>query len=491
MDQLQLALMPFLLVWAERLVRASWQGVIIIAVVWLACRFLPRIPPQIHSWLWRLAYLKLLIALMWGTPISLPILPPVDLAPSPFRQVNPATLAKAAETAAASTLWQRILSPTAGPNTAAHASSISFWPFVGLSSVAAIWLLGVILCGWHLLQNWYACWQFRQSASPLSDRRLDTAYQRQCDMLGVRNPPHLLVTDRLSSPALVHGIRPVILFPVHLLKAGSQREHELMLAHELAHYQRHDLYWQWLPTGLHVLLFFHPMIWLAHRQYDLAQEIACDAHVVLQTRAPVAEYGRLLVEVASRTVAVNPWHHVKIDMVETADALKQRLTALARLPGAVFHLERSVVVAITIVCTVLLVPWRPTAREVSVSALSVSELTPSASRETNLSEVLKAAFSEQPHLSTHAVAEMTDVILQRKQAIQQRNAAAAAAFFADHAYYLPSTRHRPLIGRKAIQKNYERWFHAISDVWTENLTGSVQVYDETTFVTSASFDLLQ
>lgn len=491
MDQLPLALMPFLLMWSERLVRASWQGVIIIAIVWLTCRFLPRIPPQVHGWLWRLAYLKLLIVLVWGTPISLPILPSVDSASSQLHRVNTSTQPKTAEIVEPSTFWQRILTSTTEPNPAAHSLPMSFWPFVGLSSLAAIWLLGVALCGRRLLHNWHACWQLRRSASLLSDRHLEAVYQRLCAMLGIHRPPPILVTDRLSSPALVHGIHPVILFPIQLLKTGSTREHELILAHELAHYQRHDLHWQWLPTGLHLLLFFHPVIWFAHRQYDLAQEIACDARVVLQTRVPAAEYGNLLVAVASRAVAGNPWHHVAMSMVETADALKQRLTALARIPAVVFRPGLSVGVAITLVCTILLIPCHLTSREVTVPDLPLAESSKPARRDINLGEFLQAAFAEQPHLSTNTVEEITEAIIQRSQALRQRNAAAVAAFFADDAYYLSSSRHRPLIGRKAIQENYERWFDSISDVWTENLTGSIQVYDETTLVTSASFDLLQ
>ncbi len=325
---------------------------------------------------------------------------------------------------------------------------------------------------------------------PLSDRHLEAVYQRLCDLLDIHRPPTVLVTDRLSSPALMHGRHPVILFPIQLLKTGATREYELIFAHELAHYQRRDLYWQWLPTGLHLLLFCHPVIWFAHRQYDLAQEIACDARVVLQTRVLVAEYGNLLVDMVSRAGARNPWGYVTMGMVETAEPLKQRLTALAQIPNVVFRPRRATVVVITLVCTVLLIPWRFTSQKVPLAGLPRAESSKPAGRETDFSEILQAAFAEHPHLSTTTVKEVTEAILQRRQAVRQRNAA-AAAFFADHAYYLSSSRQYPLIGHEAIQENYERWFQTISDMWTEYGSVSIQVFDETILVTSASLDFVQ
>lgn len=178
-------------------------------------------------------------------------------------------------------------------------------------------------------------------------------------------------------------------------------------------------------------------------------------------------------------------------MVETAEPLKQRLTALAQIPNVVFRPRRATVVVITLVCTVLLIPWRFTSQEVPLAGLPRAESSKPAGRETDFSEILQAAFAEHPHLSTTTVKEVTEAILQRRQAVRQRNAAAAAAFFADHAYYLSSSRQYPLIGREAIQENYERWFQTISDMWTEYGSVSIQVFDETILVTSASLDFVQ
>src|SRR5688500_19750313 len=61
--------------WLDLFVRASWQGGIALAAVWVISRFVPRIPAGHRPWLWRLAFLRLLAALVWFSPVLLPVLP--------------------------------------------------------------------------------------------------------------------------------------------------------------------------------------------------------------------------------------------------------------------------------------------------------------------------------------------------------------------------------------------------------------------------------
>ena len=60
--------------WAAAMGRACWQGGGAIALAWALCRLLPRLPGRYQCWLWRLAYLKLLVAFVWTAPLELPLL---------------------------------------------------------------------------------------------------------------------------------------------------------------------------------------------------------------------------------------------------------------------------------------------------------------------------------------------------------------------------------------------------------------------------------
>ena len=59
----------------DRLVQASLEGSLLIAGVWLVCRFAPALPASFRVVLWWLAMLKLLVGLAGIDPIPLPILP--------------------------------------------------------------------------------------------------------------------------------------------------------------------------------------------------------------------------------------------------------------------------------------------------------------------------------------------------------------------------------------------------------------------------------
>jgi len=61
--------------WADGMFRAVWQGGAALLLVWLACIALRRGSPALKCWLWRLGYLKFLVALLLLSPIALPLLP--------------------------------------------------------------------------------------------------------------------------------------------------------------------------------------------------------------------------------------------------------------------------------------------------------------------------------------------------------------------------------------------------------------------------------
>ena len=76
MNNLLHAMEPWADFWSTSLWRASWQGAIAIAVVWMLARLCMFLSPRVIHWMWRLVCLKLLVALVWVAPIPLAILPP-------------------------------------------------------------------------------------------------------------------------------------------------------------------------------------------------------------------------------------------------------------------------------------------------------------------------------------------------------------------------------------------------------------------------------
>lgn len=56
--------------------RASWQGGIALAVAWAIARYATFLSPRAVCWVWRLACVKLLVALVWVQPLAIPVWSP-------------------------------------------------------------------------------------------------------------------------------------------------------------------------------------------------------------------------------------------------------------------------------------------------------------------------------------------------------------------------------------------------------------------------------
>lgn len=61
---------------------AALQATLGIVAVLLACAVLPRLSGTVRSWLWRLAFGRVLLALFWSAPLTLPVLPSLRSTPA-------------------------------------------------------------------------------------------------------------------------------------------------------------------------------------------------------------------------------------------------------------------------------------------------------------------------------------------------------------------------------------------------------------------------
>ncbi|MCS7186198.1 MAG: hypothetical protein RMK89_04500, partial [Armatimonadota bacterium] len=53
--------------WLNAVWRACWQGAVALIAVWVTVKIFPQLSPSISCWLWRLAFLKLLVSFLWAT----------------------------------------------------------------------------------------------------------------------------------------------------------------------------------------------------------------------------------------------------------------------------------------------------------------------------------------------------------------------------------------------------------------------------------------
>jgi len=134
-----------------------------------------------------------------------------------------------------------------------------------------------------------------QSLSPGAE--LSEVFQKLSAQRVTNRKVELRVSPAHRSSFLLGFLHPVVLLPAE--ERMEPAEAELVLRHELAHLERRD---DWVNLIQHFLLavfFFHPAFWWISRQLSLEREIACDDHVLHQSKRPQA-YALVLANLAAR-----------------------------------------------------------------------------------------------------------------------------------------------------------------------------------------------
>ncbi|MGO3127860.1 MAG: M56 family metallopeptidase [Luteimonas sp.] len=325
-----------------RLLAASVQSTILVAVVWALCRFVPRLSAATRCWLWWLVALQLLVGLAWSSPMALPLLPAETVQPA--LQVAPAMAATDASIVFA-------------PAQATAASPAWSWPL----ALAAAWLLGLSVMVTRSLRGCLATRRLLRTSTPCRDRSLLHALALAADAHGLRAPPRLRLSDAIDSPQLVGPWRPVLLLPAHHADSMQPDELDMALTHELVHLQRRDLWLGLVPALAQHLFFFHPLAHLAAREYGLSREAACDAAVLEGNRHCAREYGQLLLRLG---VAPRPCAGLASASPDFT-LLKRRLTMLQTTSS----LPRVIAVLMTVAIGVVgVMPYRLTAATPAVPA---------------------------------------------------------------------------------------------------------------------------
>jgi hypothetical protein len=342
----------------QALYRASWQGGLMLIVVWIISRTCTRIPACLKVWLWRLAFMKLLL-------FALPQL-----------QVP----------------WLPAESPRASTVTALRVESIAIarvkpeeneqpipafrkqW-FSANNVLFGLWIFGMGCFALRLVLQWLAARRLEgagwaqsalsgnagweqpaySAAEPLSNPWLLQECGRLAEVLGLKRTPRLLQSSSCPGPLLLGIVRPAIVLPCDWDANLPPAKLRLILGHELAHLKRRDLAWGWVTSLAEIVFFFHPLVWLCKREWALAREIAADDLALQATSSSAADYGSMLLDLVEQARTPEP-AILALGMFETKQTLARRIIGL-RFAGATKHVRAAAsLVAILAILTV--VPWR-------------------------------------------------------------------------------------------------------------------------------------
>ncbi|HEX8434500.1 M56 family metallopeptidase, partial [Archangium sp.] len=333
--------------------QVTWQGALWALGVWALTRVLPRLPSSARAALWWLVGLKCLVSLFAPGVLRLPLLP------------APEARVVVVEQGAATPAGERLLPRVGGEEARAPLSTPeptgarTGWALLVMGALLA-WLGGLAWHGRELLRGLVQLRHIRREARPLEDASLLQAASTLGRELGLVRIPPLLVSEHAPSPLALGLLHPEVILPRRALETLSPQEQRMALAHELAHVRRGDLWLGWVPALARAVLFFHPLVRRACREYALAREEACDAVALQATGAAPREYGRLLLLFG---VARAPAAAAMPGASSHLAALKRRIAMLEHAGSESKHPHRWARWALGGLALVALVPFQVVARE--------------------------------------------------------------------------------------------------------------------------------
>lgn len=320
----------------ESVWRASWQGTIAIAAVWLVCRAWKRIPSAVQCALWFLVCLKLIVTL---TPAAIPIpCLPTSASPSKYfgRQILPnPSISNAHQSTSLPAALQippkgmersesggvvveertgreggqarfvtshqnTNLRTLANPALQHNTTSASGNTITPVSYLASVWLLGVLCVGAYAARQLTKSLRLISHSSPCVDHDLLAEAENLRQTFRLQIKPRILMTPDAGTVLTVGALRPVVLISAKTLSECNAEEMRMILAHEFAHIRRKDAWLGLIPLCAQTLLFFHPMVWLACREFSFSREAACDEDAITGLQIRSDHYGRLLLKLGSR-----------------------------------------------------------------------------------------------------------------------------------------------------------------------------------------------
>lgn len=198
-----------------------------------------------------------------------------------------------------------------------------------LRLLGVIWFCGAAGASWVVLLSSIRWARKIRASRQVTDQALLSLLSRCRAEIGIRRQLSLFETSQLSTPALYGFFHPRLLFPVGMLTTYPASQLRFIFLHELAHMRRRDIPLNWLRTGLQILHWFNPVLWIAFKRWRIDRELACDA-IALEAAggSQRREYGQTilrLLETASHPVAAPGF----MGILEDKQQLRERISRIA------------------------------------------------------------------------------------------------------------------------------------------------------------------
>jgi uncharacterized protein (TIGR03435 family) len=268
------------------LMQSLWQDAIIALALWMALRILKAHSAQLR-YVASCAALAMMVLWPIAGSVSAVATPTPSSTPEPSQSAAPA--------------------PPIVDAPGASRSGWSIVPFVQPSSIAPlqqwalpIWIAGVMLFSLRASGAGAHAFVLTRRGAP-ADAALASRVAALAARIGVSRRVRVITSALSQGPATLGALRPVILVPSAVILGLTPQQLEAVLAHELAHIDRHDFLVNIVQVLIETLFFYHPAVWWTSRRIRLERELCCDDIAVRCCGEPLI-YAQALTSIAKLPV---------------------------------------------------------------------------------------------------------------------------------------------------------------------------------------------
>lgn len=275
-----------------------WQVTVLIVVVATMARTVARNRPHLAYALWLVVLVKCVMPPLWASPsgVFCWIQPAHEESASALTAEIGTTFE--APPATVNLLARGLLTAQRDdmPATIRSTSGVD-WSERFLLVGLALWVSGAIFSLHLSVWRWQRCLRTARRDGKEASGELSESTQALASRLGQRRPVRVILTRGRLGPAVTGVFRPTLLIPEGMLNGKTSEEIEPILAHELIHIRRGDLWAGLLQTVVQALWWFHPMVRWAVRQAMAEAERCCDEAVLAELGCKPKQYARGLLDV--------------------------------------------------------------------------------------------------------------------------------------------------------------------------------------------------
>lgn len=150
------------------------------------------------------------------------------------------------------------------------------WITIYQTPIFMTWILGVGLFGLRLIGSLVYVEYLVKTMTPVFHQSAFKSFMQMISHYDIKENIRIGESRSISSPMILGFFKPVILFPIGMINQLDTSEVDAILAHELAHFVRKDIYINVIQTMVEALLYYHPAIWWISANIRVERENCCD-----------------------------------------------------------------------------------------------------------------------------------------------------------------------------------------------------------------------